>query len=314
MATTIQRVLDDLRRELNAAHRYEVSTLAVAAGLADTTLTLTYDLPPSLRVGATLSIGTEDMRVMQIAAPAKEVTVIRGWQGSVVATHDVGDEVRINPRFSAHDIFQALQDDLRGLPESLFRVVQTQVAVGVGVETLELPTEWRNLYGLIDARIRWIDPVNFYDTERTTWPRLKGRIVRGDPTVWTEGPSTGIYFRLMTRTRQYIDTSTISGHAYFTAALPFDFPDDIETSQDIVTEYGLQASMLDIVKMGVKIRLMPDEEIARSDRRGQDENRRASEVPPGTAVRPVNTLAALYYRRRQEEANRLRALYPIVMN
>ena len=75
----------------------------------------------------------------------------------------------------------------------------------------------------------------------------------------------------------------------------------------------MQASMLDVVKMGTKLRLMPDDEIGRSQRRGQDENRRASEVPVGASLSAWRVMNAQYMKRRQEEANRLRALYPIVM-
>ena len=311
--TTISQVIEDIRRELNSRHRYEVSTLgaSLTAVLTDTTVTLSYELPPSLIAGANIVVGQETMRVMSIDASAKEVVVIRGFDGSTVAAHSLNDEVQINPRFTSTDVWEALQDEVAGLPESLFRVDQTEVAVYLGQDTIELPADWVNLYGLIDARQLITDPVQQIGFDRTSWPRMEGRVVRGVAATWTQGPTTGIYFRPKKRVSNYIGT-TIAGHVYFTAALPFDLT-TFTTSQDMVTDFGMQASMLDMVKMGVKLRLMPDDELGRSDRRGQDENRRASEVPVGASMSGWRIMNAQYMKRRQEEANRLRALYPIVM-
>ena len=307
--TTISEVVEGIRRELNSINRYEVSTLAANVDADDTVLTLTYDLPPSLRAGAVLTIGWETMRVMAIETAPKEVTVIRGWEGSTAAAHTALDEVWINPRFTATKISEALHDECIGLPESLYRVATYQAPVTMGLDTIELPEEWVTMYGLIDARGRLTDPVTSSAQQRTVWPRIEGRIYRSDPDVWTEGPTTGVYFRPKRRLSYYTGTANV-GHILFTAALPFDLT-TFDSTQDLITDFGMQASMLDIVKMGVKMRLMPDEEIGRSDRRGQDDNRRAEEVPSGAALRPMQALYNVYLRRRQEETNRLRALYPI---
>lgn len=309
--TTISEVIEAIRRELNSKHRYEVLTLGANINDTATTVTLAQALPPSLREGSVLVVGTETMRVLSVTAASQEAEVIRGWEGSTAAAHTSGDAVELNPRFSSQKVYEALQDEVAGLPESLYRVAQYQTSVTVGQDTVELPAEWSNLYGLIDAREYITDPVNFTGLDRTNWRRCEGRIVRGDSTVWTEGPTTGIYFRPKKRFSAYRGT-TVAGYLYFTAALPFDLS-SFAVTDDIVDDFGMQASMLDVVKMGVKLRLLPDDEVGRSDRRGQDENRRASEVPVGSSMSAWRTMFATYSRRRQEEANRLRALYPIVM-
>lgn len=312
--TTISEIIESIRRELNSTYRYEVRTLgaSLTAVNTDTTVTLTDNLPPSLRDGAVLVIGTETMRVTSITPAAKEVTVIRGWQGSTIAAHSSNDVVELNPRFSSTDVYEALQDEVAGLPESLYRVDQFEATVTLGQDTIELPGTWSNLYGLIDARQFITDPVTTTGVDRTSWPRIEGRIVRGVDSVWTQGPSTGVYFRPKKRISNYSGTAT-AGYIYFTAALPFDLS-TFATNQDIVTDFGMQPSMLDVVKMGVKLRLLPDDEIGRSARRGQDENRRASENPVGASMSAFRIMYATYSRRRQEEANRLRALYPIVIS
>ena len=311
--TTISQVIEDIRRELNSKHRYEVSVLgaSLTAVSTDTTVTLSYDLPPALIAGANLVVGQETMRVLSIDSAAKECVVIRGFDGSTIAAHALGVEVQINPRFTATDVWEALQDEVAGLPESLYRVDQYQATVTLGQDTIELPADWTNLYGLIDAREYITDPITTTGIDRTSWPRIEGRVVRGVAATWTQGPTNGIYFRPKKRVSNYAGTA-IAGYVYFTAALPFDLS-TFTTAQDIVTDFGMQASMLDVVKLGVKLRLMPDDEIGRSDRRGQDENRRASEVPVGASMSAWRIMNAQYMKRRQEEANRLRALYPIVM-
>lgn len=309
--TTISTVIESIRRELNSKYRYEVRTLGASLNTTDTTVTLSEALPPSLREGAILVVGQEVMHVTSVTAASKECTVIRAWEGSTAAAHSTGDAVELNPRFTRHDILEAMQDEVTGLPETLYRVVDYETSVTLGQDTIELPAAWTSLYGLIDARQYVTDPVTTTGLDRTSWPRIEGRVVRGVASTWTQGPSTGIYFRPKRRISNYAGTA-IAGYVYFTAALPWDLS-TFDVTDDLVADVGMQASMLDIVKMGVKLRLMPDEEIARSDRRGQDENRRASEVPVGAALSSTRTLAGLYFRRRQEEANRLRALYPIVM-
>lgn len=310
--TTISEVIESIRRELNSKHRYEVRTLGANITNTDTIVTLTQDLPPSLREGSHVIVGTESMRVLSVDTSAKELEVIRGWEGTTAAAHTTGTAIEINPRFSSADVFEAMQDEVAGLPETLYRVDQHQAAVALGQDTIELPATWVNLYGLIDARQFITDPITTTGVDRTSWPRIEGRIVRGVAATWTEGPTSGIYFRPRKRISNYAGTA-IAGHVYFTAALPFDLT-SFTVADDLVADFGMQPSMLDIVKMGVMLRLLPNEEIARSDRRGQDENRRASEVPVGAALSSWRTMFATYSRRRQEEANRLRSLYPIVIS
>lgn len=310
--TTISTVIESIRRELNSKHRYEVSALGATLTDTDTVVTLAYELPPSLREGAVIVVGTESMRVISVDPAPKELTVIRGWEGSTAAAHSSGAAVEINPRFASIDVYEALQDEVAGLPETLYRVDQTQVAVALGQDTIELPAAWSNLYGLIDARQFITDPITTTGVDRTSWPRIEGRVVRGVAATWTEGPSTGVYFRPKKRISNYAGTA-IAGHVYFTAALPWDLT-DVAVTADLVVDVGMQPSMLDVVKLGVKLRLLPDEEVGRSDRRGQDENRRASENPVGSALSAWRILNAQYVKRRTEESNRLRSLYPIVMS
>lgn len=296
--TSVGQVMERIRRELNATLRYEISVLAANVSDTATVLTLAYDLPPSLQEGAIVAIGTEVCRVMAINAASKEVTVLRGFFDSTPADHDTDDEVQINPRFLSTSVFEAMHDELASWPQGLYRLLTFQGSNLSSADTIELPAAWSNIYGLVDVRGRAVAA----GTTTSSFRRIDGRIVRADPSEWSEGPTSGIYFRPI--------ESLCDGTLLFTAAAPFDLA-SFETTDDLVDDCGMQASMLDVLTIGVKIRLMPDQEIGRSERRGQDDSRRAEEVPPEAAIVPVRTLMPTYIRRRAEEIAKLTALYPI---
>lgn len=294
--TLVSAAVQRVKRQLASSFRYEVNTLGSAVTTVATTVTLTYELPASVISGAVLSIANEEMRVMSVDKVAKQVTVIRGWNGSEAITHSAGDEVHINPRFSGLDVYEALIDEVTSWGPDLYRTVARQESVADGQQTISLPTSWRDIYGLVDVRR------NYTDDDSTSWPRLAGRLQRGVAGTWTNGPSSGLSFRMFPPI--YI------GSVYLVAAAPLDV-DAISWNADLVDDVGLKASMLDVLDMGIKWRLLGDSEAGRSARVAQDNPRRAEEVPPRSASDEANRLYPLYVRRKQEEIDRLRWQFPL---
>jgi hypothetical protein len=295
--TEIRSVVERIRRQLNGAFRYEVSQLGSSALDTDTVLTLAYALPPSLIPGAVVSIGTETCRVLDVDANAREITVIRGWYDSIPQVHADTTEVWINPRFTATDIFEAMHDELASWPVTLYRVVGGTFPVGYGQQTLELPALWRDAYGIIDVRRQWGTSIG--SMASSAWPRLPARVQRGDD--WGDVTS-GIHLRFT--------EGVHVGNVYVQAGLPFDLA-AFDYASDLVVDVGLAASMLDVLTMGVKMRLLIDNEADRSSRRAQDDSRRAEETPPEAALTSMRVSYPLYLRRRTEEAHKIQALYPI---
>jgi hypothetical protein len=295
--TTIANTVERIRRQLASSLRYEVNVLGANINTTETVITLDYDLPPSLRAGAVISIGAEDMRVVAINAGAREVTVLRGWQDSDGTAAVAGAEVWINPRFTGNDIYDAMFDEVSSWPANLYRVVGQTFDVASGADVIELPVAWYDSYGVIDVRRTWTDD------DMGSWPRIDFRLQRGPS--WT-GVSSGLLLRLIPGQL----SSVFAGQVYVSVALPFDLA-SFNLADDLVTDLGLQPSMLDVVSMGVKLRLMGDTENGRSQRRGQDESRRAEEVPPGSSLQTVQAGFPLYLRRRQEEVSKLQARFPI---
>lgn len=303
--TTIGNVIERVRRQLASSLRYEVNVLgaALTASATDTTVQLSYALSAGLREGAVLSVGREDLRVMSVDRNAMTAEVIRGWQDSDAVAHSLGDEVWVNPRFSQVDIAEALADEILAWGRDLYRVADDTFTIADSAETYELPVAWAGAWGVVDVLRNW----TVEDT--SAWPRIPVKLIRGTTssggTYEFDGATTsGLLLRFTDR--------VLAGKIHVTVALPFDLS-DLSDSIDLVDDVGLQPSMLDVLTLGMKQRLIGDAEHSRHSRMTQDEPRRAEEVPPNAALQDSAQTFVAYMRRRGEEANRLRALYPLRM-
>ena len=294
--TKVSNAVQRVKRQLASSFRYEINVLQSGVNHTDTTISFQYELPASVVTGAVLSIANEEMRVMSVDRVAKEATVLRGWNDSYPITHSTGDEIHINPRFSGLDIYEALVDEVTSWGPDLYRTIARQESVSDGQQTVYLPVSWRNIFGLVDVRRNWSDD------NTSSWARVEGRLQRGVPGSWPDGPRSGVLFRLF--------PPVYLGSLYFIAAAPLD-TDSIQWNADLVDDVGLKPSMLDVLDMGIKWRLLGDSEAGRSARVAQDMPRRAEEVPPRTASDEANRLYPLYIRRKSEEVDRLRWQYPL---
>lgn len=297
--TLVSTTVDRIRRQLSSGYRNEINTLSGSINSTTTTVTFTYVLSNNFQPGAVLSIGTELMRVMTVDTVAKQVTVIRGFHDSTAASHASGAEVWINSRFTGMDIWDALIEEVASYGPQIYRVVETELTLTDAQQTIELPASMTGLIGLIDAN-RWWDDAPSVSVNRT-WPRANVRLIRYDPTVWSAYTTSGVILRM-------IDTVS-AGKLIVKAALPLVIPTDV--TDDLVTDVGLPETMLDVVSMGTRLRLLQDNVAGMSARTTQDEPRRATETPPGSGVQDAQVSIALYRNRKQEEINKLRAFYPI---
>lgn len=304
--STVINTIERIRRQLASSLRYEVSILGSLAVPTDNVITLGVDLPAGVREGALLSVGTELMRVLAANVPTKEVTVFRGWQDTDAQLHPTGTEVWINPRFTAADIFEAMIDELNAWPPDLFRVMDATTSLSLGAGTYELPLLFKDAVGIVDVRFHrttgWQVEGDVF--MNTAWPRLDFRFQRGTATGFGAAPTSGLFLRLINESGP--------GSLYVQVAMPFNTEAITETA-DLVTDVGLAPSMLDVLTFGVKWRLMGDQNHARSQRGVADEPRRAEEVPINAALMDAQSIQAVYIRRRSEEMNRLRAMYPVRM-
>lgn len=296
--TTVANTIERIRRQLGSSFRSEVNTLATTVTSSTTSIVLTYALPNGLIAGSIVCIGVESMRVMAVSTSTLTLTVLRGYGDTDGAAHTAGDEVLINPRFEPGEIFDAMIEELNSWGPELYRVVSDTVAISGESDALELPVAFLDAWGIIDARVVWTD------SESIAWPRLNVRVVRGDPAEFTGVSTSGILLR-------FIDAVGV-GSAYVTAKMPF-VVTGLTSASDLVTDVGLEESMLDVLGYGVKLRLILDSETNRTSRSAQDAPRNAEDVPVAGYIPHAQFTARLYQTRMQQEINKLRARYPVAI-
>lgn len=244
------------------------------------------------------------MRVVAVDTVNKKATVLRGWLDSIAVYHYANDEVQVDPRFPLSDILDTMIDELASWPPDLYQVTDQTFTITSSFYTdnvtFELPASWIGMLGVLDVRRN--TPGDAYSgVADTRWPEVRYRLQRGTPAGFLGAPNSGLLLRLL--------DSVWQGSLYVRVALPFD-TSTFELDTDLVDDVGIASSMLDVLTMGVKLRLMGDQENARSARSAQDDVRIAQEVPPGSATNSRNAMWAMYLRRRSEEMNRLRRFDP----
>lgn len=291
--TTVSTTVERIRRQLSSGYRNELNLLNGAISDTDTTLSVLLPITSSVTPGALLFIGTEALRVVSASAANGTVEVLRGQQDSIAAAHADGDEVLINPRFSPLDIFDAMQDEIASYGPQLFRVDSQEFTTADADDTLELPLSWNDCYGVLDVRRQWSESGGV-----TSWPRVNCRFQRAGAAAVSGKPIL-----------RFIDTMR-AGTVLVQVARPYVLTNFALTS-DLLTDVLLPESMLDVLAMGTKLRVLVDNENGRTARTAQDEPRRAEETPVGATVQPYQFNNALYRNRRQEEVNKLRALWPM---
>lgn len=297
---TVNNVIERVRRQLNSSLRHEFNVLSVSANQTDTTLTLQYDLTPAVRAGAIISIGYELMRVTAVNSSLKQITVIRGWHDSSAESHDAGDELLINPRFTRFDIFDALIDELSSWETELYRVVSYQWTVDEDQDTIEVPYEYEDAVGLVQVYRQWTA------SDSTAWPSIKFRLQRGVVGGWDAVSASGMLIRLVTK-----DNHVPAGKIHALIAMPFDIAEPLSESSNLVSILGLSPSQVDLLVQGIKLRLLTDDENIRGSRLGADVSRMDAVNPINATTEMVQTARANYIRRYQEEVTKLRARYPM---
>lgn len=303
--TTVEQTARRIQRQLSAGLRSEVNRLAAPVDEGSNTVTLTYDLSPSLRqAGAEIEIDRELSRVMAVDVGLKQLTLLRQWRDSEPSDHGIGAEVRINPRFSMQAIVDTMIEELASWPPDLYRVFDfTEAISGPGFDgsssTFELPLAYADVVRILEVR-RHASPTADPSYVDTTWPLVPYRHQRGT-TAFGGATTSGHLLRLVDR--------VAAGSLYVALARPFDVS-EFELETDLVDDCGLAVSMLDVLSMGVRQRLIGEQEHASSARDAQQAMPGKEGVPPTAASKDQGQLWAMYLRRRSEEMNKLKLSFP----
>ena len=298
---TVSTIVERVRRQLNSTVRLEVNVLGASLNPTETTVTLTYELQNSLRNGAVLSIDNELMRVVNVDELAQEATVIRGWQDSIAAAHTTGVEVLVNPRFTHFDIFDAMLQEIDSWAPDLFDIVDVETATTDETRAVELAVDYATALGVLRVRRNWTE-----DAQSLVWPDITFTLQRGSAAAWSAASTSGLIVRL---TNNGVGRANV-GSLLLTIAMPYD-ASDIALDTVLSTDKNIGAGLIELIELGVKYRLMMDDETGRSARNAQDEPRRNEDVSPNAALSLGQALANRYERRRNAEVIRFRTRYPM---
>jgi hypothetical protein len=280
-------LVEATRRALFGSHRGQVNF--IASDIDDLTDTVVFaDEPRGVVAGAILGVGLEIMYVRSANTGTKTATVVRGWLGSTAVDHFANEPVEISPRWTRFEILNTLQDEIRSWGSGVFRVDSQDVSLGVSQRSIDLgylDNQWTQVLS-VQALTR-----SGADADRA----LSFRTVRSSPSY----PLGAIV----------VNEPIAEGIVTVTVALPFDlsvWEEDIDLEETV----GLVPSMFDIPPVGAAWRLMSPREITRLDPGAQGEPRSAAEVQGGMIAATARHYKLQRDQRLQEEAVRLRGLYP----
>ncbi len=295
MATLSSMIAQVLRR-VQPGQQVEALTLASAYTAGALSLSLSDPagtILPSLRPETVVSIDLELFYVQAVTGTT--ATVIPGYLGSLEANHAQNAMVYLNPRFSAFEIMQAINDDLNDLssPENgLYTVDSVEVPYNPATIAYDL-TGVTGLIGILSVQQKQPYPIGYW----VPMPKKKWTLTASADT--TDFPS-GYALRL-------------NGGGY--PGMPFrvtykqQFQPFVNLTDDATLVAGLSDTMYDLPPLGAMVALVAPREIKRNQIDAAPDSRRATEVPPAAVMNSVAGVLQLRQRRINAEASRLAQLY-----
>lgn len=287
--TTAQRIIDQARRDLLAGVVEERNKLSAAiTSTTATSVSLSNDLK-GIREGAVIEIGAEQMYVWSTSGAT--ATVERGWDGTTAATHAVNAIVTVKPRFPTQMLFDHLNDEITDLSSpanGLFQIKTLERAYNGSDRAIDL-TSVTDLIDVFDVRWKYLSD---------DWPEVRRwRLMRNTNTT-----SFASGLALIVDEPVQASTMRIVYKAPYTRLSA--------VSDDLTSVGGVQATLEDVVRMGVQLRAMVGREIKRNFTESQGDTRRAQEVGAGNVQSSWRGVAALRQTRIEAEQARLSKLYP----
>lgn len=269
----------------------ERNKLSAAYTKGGSTLTFQYPLN-GIQPGARISVGLNTFYVWAISG--NTATVSGGEDGSNDQDLESGTIVRVRPRFTDHEIVDAVNDELRDLSSpynGLFAMSEVEFTYESAYTGFELDAP-----DLIQVyEVRWQDSGSQRD-----WPRMPSteyRIVQNAPTS-DFGSGTAIF---------------VYGGAESGRPIRVLYKANFSTVNSLssgVRITGLPETAWDIPPMGAAIKLMASREIKRNLTESQGDPRRANEVQAGALAASYRGLSAIRASRIAAERSRLDAQYP----
>jgi len=287
---TVGDAVTRTKRLLNSNTRTELDAIHTTITAAATTIRLKYQTD-GIRAGSYISVGddTQGYETMYVHARNGEyATVQRGIDGStaVAFTGDITDTgvvdtaIEVEPRFTAHQIHEAVKDAILAMPNNLYGVETTEVSFSTTQQSIT--TAFSKGFNQVLSATR---------TARAGEDRLLSFNVKVQE-------YDGAYEVIRQEGIEKAVTVNLTyAHPFVTSTL--------NLGTDLVATVGMTVEMTDIPALGAAASLLLGEESLRLDLHSQGDSRSDAAVAAGDRARYSLVLQARYDRRVSEEARRL---------
>ena len=293
---TVGDAVTRTKRLLHSNTRTELDAIHTTITAAATTIRLKYQTD-GIRAGSYISVGdnTQGYETMYVHARNGEyATVQRGVDGSTAAafTGDTTDAdvvdttIEVEPRFTAHQIHEAVKDAILALPDNLY-AVDTK-AVSFSTTQQSVTTVFTDGFNQVLSATRTARA----GEDRLLAFNIKVQEYGGDYEVIRQ---EGI--------EKAVTAQVTYAHPFVTGTLTLGI--------DLVDTVGMTVEMTDIPALGAAASLLLGEESLRLDLHSQGDSRADAAVLAGDRARYSLVLQAQYDRRVSQEARRLMAKWGI---
>ena len=294
---TVGDAVTRAKRLLNSNTRTELDAIHTTIAADDATIRLKYQTD-GIRAGSYISLsdGTNAPETMYVHSRNGEyATVQRAMDGSTAYTWGNGTggtiqaTIEVEPRFTGHQILEAIRDAIHALPENLYAVSTTTASFSttkqsVTVAALNDPTHATPGTGFNQI-------LSATRTARAGEDRLPAFNIK----VQEYG---GAYEVIRQEGIEKAVTAQVTyAHPFVTGTLTL--------AIDLVDTVGMTVEMTDIPALGAAASLLLGEESLRLDLHSQGDSRSDGAVAAGDRARYSLVLQAQYDRRVSEEARRL---------
>ena len=297
---TVGDAVTRTKRLLHSNTRTELDAIHTMLPLATTsTIRLKYQTD-GIRAGSYISVGggTTDPETMYVHARNGEyATVQRAVDGSTAPTTLGSGEdeswqadttIEVEPRFTEHQIYEAVKDAILAMPNNLYAVNRT---------TATFSTTEQSVTSSALATTGFNQVLSATRTARSGEDRLLAFNVKVQEYA-------GAYEVIRQEGIEKAVTVNLTyAHPFVTSPLTLGI--------DLVSNVGMTAEMTDIPALGAAASLLLGEESLRLDLHSQGDSRSDAAVAAGDRVRYSLVLQAQYDRRVSQEARRLMAKWGV---
>ena len=293
---TVADAVTRTKRLLHSNTRTELDAIHTGIAADATEIRLKHQTD-GIRAGSYISVGdgTNPYETMYVHSRNGEyATVQRGIDGSsgYAWTANVS-LIEVEPRFTGHQIHEAVKDAILAMPDNLYAVATTTATFGT--------TEQAQTVTFSDGFNQILSATR---TARTGEDRLLGFNVKVQeiPATSTDSGTSAAYKLVRQENIEKAVTVNLAySHPFVTTLLTLGI--------DLVSTVGMTTEMTDIPALGAAASLLLGEESLRLDLHGQGNSRSDTAVAAGDRARYSVVLQAQYDRRVSQEARRLMAKY-----